>query len=211
MRLPTFPHLALAFRKARPMHRADLELLRKLPARYAYLAHEPGPKMLVHGLDHYGVQEYPGGADNPIILAWARELDRPPYTWIGDMFAKGGDAVPWCGVFVGMVAKRAGKPLPNNPISALAWADWGHGVLDRPMLGDVLTFTRNGGGHVGIYVGEDDTAYHVLGGNQSNSVNITRIAKSRFYKARRFYAVGRPANVRAIRLGADGPLSENEA
>jgi hypothetical protein len=43
-------------------------------------------------------------------------------------------------------------------------------------LGDVLAFVRNGGGHVGLYVDEDASAYHVLGGNQSDRVSITRVA-----------------------------------
>lgn len=37
---------------------------------------------------------------------------------------------------------------------------------------------------MGFYWAEDDDAYHVLGGNQSNSVNITRIAKDRLLSAR---------------------------
>lgn len=53
------------------------------------------------------------------------------------------------------------------------------------MLGDALTFKRNGGGHVGIYVGEDSTCYHVLGDNQSNMVCITRIEKTRCSGIRR--------------------------
>ena len=193
------------------MHRADPELLRKLPARYRDLAHEPGPKMLVEALRHYGVREYPGAADNPVILKWARELDRKGYSWIGDMFARGGDAVAWCGVYVGMVAKRAGKALPKNPIRALAWSGFGKQVLGPPELGDVLVFTRKGGGHVGFYVGEDDTHFHVLGGNQSNSVSIARIAKSRLYGAFREYRIAKPANVRRIYRDAKGLVSENEA
>jgi len=47
------------------------------------------------------------------------------------------------------------------------------------MLGDVLIFTRGIGGHVGIYVREDDKCYHVLGGNQSDSVYITSKGKER--------------------------------
>lgn len=35
------------------------------------------------------------------------------------------------------------------------------------------------GGDVALYVGEDAGAYHCLGGNQSDKVCITRIAKSR--------------------------------
>jgi cell wall-associated NlpC family hydrolase len=36
------------------------------------------------------------------------------------------------------------------------------------MLGDVLVFRRGGGGHVALYVGEDEEAFHVLGGNQAD-------------------------------------------
>ena len=206
-----FPALARAFRKGYPMHRADPALLRRLPARYAFLAREPAPRMLIEALKLYGVREYPGALNNPAILEWARDLDREGYSWIGDMYRDGGDAVPWCGVFVGIVAKRAGKPVPDNPVKALAWSEWGTACLGPPELGDVLTFSRKGGGHVGIYVGEDDDAFHVLGGNQSDSVSIARFAKSRLRAVRRFYAVGKPGNVRRIRVGADGPLSENEA
>ncbi len=79
------------------------------------------------------------------------------------------------------------------------------------MLGDVLIFARNGGGHVGLYAGEDDDAWHTLGGNQSDAVNIKRIAKGRLYAARRPAYRAQPANVRRIRLAANGVLSANEA
>jgi cell wall-associated NlpC family hydrolase len=80
------------------------------------------------------------------------------------------------------------------------------------MLGDVLTFTRKSGGHVGIYVGEDDVCYHILGGNQSNMVNITRIAKNRLSQIRRTsWKIAQPANVRVIKLNPNGFISENEA
>ena len=69
------------------------------------------------------------------------------------------------------------------------------------MLGHILTFTRNGGGHVGIYVGEDTTCYHVLGGNQSNQVNVMRIEKSRLSQARRTaWKIAQPSNVRVVKL-----------
>jgi hypothetical protein len=80
------------------------------------------------------------------------------------------------------------------------------------MLGDVLTFKRNGGGHVGLYVGEDRTHYHVLGGNQNNQVNVMRIAKTRLHQARRTaWKIAQPSNVRKIELSNKGIISTNEA
>ncbi len=72
----------------------------------------------------------------------------------------------------------AGVASPKVAVRASSWGTWGR-QLTAPRLGCVLVFTRAGGGHVGFYVGEDNTAYHVLGGNQGNSVSVTRLEKSR--------------------------------
>jgi uncharacterized protein (TIGR02594 family) len=174
----------------------------RLPPPYAWLAREGQPKMLVEALKLYGVRETPGPGDTPAVLAWASELNIKGYT---------ADSIPWCGLFVAVVAHRAGKPLPPNPLWARNWAAWGK-PSGQPALADVLVFGRDGGGgHVGLYVGEDAACYHVLGGNQHDSVSITRIAKSRLLEARRFYAVAPPANVRPVRLAASGEISRNEA
>jgi hypothetical protein len=55
--------------------------------------------------------------------------------------------------------------------------NWNGFNKEKTMMLGVLTFKRKGGGHVGIYVGEDSKCYHVLGGNQSNMT--IRIEKSR--------------------------------
>lgn len=112
---------------------------------------------------------------------------------------------------MGIVAKRAGKVIPDSLLWALSWADFGKEATGGAMLGDALTFKRNGGGHVALYVGEDATAYHCLGGNQSDKVCITRIAKSRLYRARRPAYTVQPANVRKCKLASTGSLSTNEA
>jgi len=78
-------------------------------------------------------------------------------------------------------------------------------------LGDILVFSRKGGGHVGFYVAEDATAYHVLGGNQSDSVSITRIAKSRLYSCQRAAYNITPSSVKKYFMDATGKLSANEA
>lgn len=45
-----------------------------LPAQYAWLSKEGGPKMLIEALKLFGTLEAPGAKDNPVILAWAAEL-----------------------------------------------------------------------------------------------------------------------------------------
>lgn len=172
-----------------------------LPKQYAWLANEGAPKMLVEALKLYGTQEKPGGANNPAIVAWANECRIPGYN---------ADSIPWCGLFLAVVAKRAGKPVIDSPLWARSWAKWGTASPDAA-LGDVLVFVREGGGHVGLYVGEDSACYHVLGGNQGDAVSIRRLAKSRCIAVRRLYAVAAPANVRPVRLAPDGQPSTNEA
>lgn len=174
-----------------------------LPAQYAWLSKETGPKMLVEALKLFGTLEAPGARDNPVIIAWASE--------IGLAKTYSHDSIPWCGLFMGVIAKRAGKDVVDSPLWALSWADFGKPAGSSPMLGDVLTFKRDGGGHVALYIGEDASAYHCLGGNQSDKVCITRIAKSRLYKARRPLYNVQPSNVRKVVLASTGKLSTNEA
>jgi len=175
-----------------------------LPSRYGWLAREPGPKMLVEALKLYGTLEAPGAKNNPTIVAWAKEVGGE----VADVYKA--DSIPWCGLFMAVVAKRAGKEPPPHPLWALSWSAFG-AKADAPALGDVLVFTRSGGGHVTLYVGEDRDAFHCLGGNQSDRVCIERIAKGRLYAARRPLYRVRPANVRPIHLDATGALSLNEA
>jgi uncharacterized protein (TIGR02594 family) len=175
-----------------------------LPSRYAWLAREPGPKMIVEALKLYGTMEKPGAANNPTIVAWAKEVGGE----VADVYKA--DSIPWCGLFMAVVVKRADKEIPKHPLWALSWSAFGAKV-DVPALGDVLVFTRSGGGHVGLYVGEDASAFHVLGGNQSDRVCITRIAKTRLYAARRPLYRVQPTNVRPVHIEGTGALSLNEA
>jgi uncharacterized protein (TIGR02594 family) len=174
-----------------------------LPALYAWLAREHGPRMLVEALALYGTRESPGAANNPAIMAWAAECGIKGYT---------ADSIPWCGLGMAVAAKRAvwDHAPGGNPLWALNWAKWG-APADVPSLGDVLVFVRPSGGHVGLYVGEDTRAYHVLGANQGDAVSIVRIAKSRLRAARRApWKVMQPGNVRPVQLAANGKVSQNE-
>lgn len=181
-----------------------------IPDAYRWLSKEPAPKLLLEALKLYGTKEIRGDDNNPVILGWAAEVGG----WVAEYYKA--DSIPWCGLFVGVCAGRAGFPFGQKMLGAKNWIGWGNPVDlpagQHPMLGDVLVFVRDGGGHVGIYVGEDDQAYHVLGGNQSDAVTIARIAKDRLLAARRCpWKVAQPQNVRRVFLKAQGGLSENEA
>jgi uncharacterized protein (TIGR02594 family) len=162
--------------------------------------------MLKAMLGLYGTVEVPGSGDNPDILAWAEEVG------VADRYKH--DETAWCGLAMAVAAKRAGYPADFDPLWALNWLDWGHAAgISAPMLGDVLVFRRTAGGHVGMYVGEDQTHFHVLGGNQGDACNITRFAKATWTKGMSFGFVGarrspwrfaRPPNVRRVFLAPDG-------
>lgn len=122
--------------------------------------------------------------------------------------------VPWCGAFVA-TALRKWYPeieIPQNPLVARNWERFGSPCT--PQTGAVMTFWRGRRdgwqGHVGFYVGEDSTAYHILGGNQRNAVTITRIAHSRFLRAR--WPKEHAMTGERVKLRANGQrLSINEA
>jgi uncharacterized protein (TIGR02594 family) len=158
--------------------------------------------MLLEFLKIYGVTEVPGVKDNPVILEWAKE------TGLDTSYKH--DATAWCGLAMAVVAKRAGKELPPTPLWALNWAQFGNKVTDGAKLGDILLFKREGGGHVGLYVGEDDDCYHVGGGNQSDTTNIVRKSKDRLYAIRRPVYINQPPNVRRINLSPEGSIDNQE-
>ena len=173
-----------------------------LPKAYGWLQQESAPRHLLKAVELFGVTETVGSIHNPVIMGWARELGlQNVYT---------SDEIPWCGLYAAIVIHRAQRPVVKDPLWALNWNNFGVRVT-TPMLGDILTFTRKSGGHVGFYVGEDDTAYHVLGGNQGNKVSVVRIAKSRLSQARRPQYTSQPTNIRKITLASTGALSTNEA
>lgn len=184
-------------------------------AKYGYLHAPDVPRMISEGVRLLGVVEAPGSTNNPTILGWAGEIERALRTQglAHRTLGYTSDSIPWCGLFVGVVAVRAGwtKQMPTTPLWARAWLGFGQ-VATIPSLGDVLVFKRDGGGHVGLYVGEDMVAYHVLGGNQSDKVSIARVEKSRLLGARRpEWRFAQPKSVKRIKLTASGALSKNEA
>ena len=120
-----------------------------------------------------GVREGPKALNNPVILDWADDLD----------IHYPSDDIAWCGLFVAhcVGATLPDEPLPANPLGARNWAKFG--TASKAAEGAILVFWRkspqSGFGHVGFYHGEDAATYHVLGGNQGDSVSIAKVAKDR--------------------------------
>lgn len=154
-----------------------------------------------------GLKEIAGLKSNATIMGWAQRFGG----WIASFYTN--DDIAWCGLFVGHVVAVTlpREKLPTNPLGALQWAKFGR-ELNGPALGAILVFRRDGGGHVGFYLGETATHYRVLGGNQNNSVSITLIAKDRLVTSGiRWPTTGeQPALGRVMSAGLD-PVTTNEA
>lgn len=153
-----------------------------------------------------GLKEAPGAANNATILDWARKLGG----WIAPWYVARGDATPWCGLFVAHTIATAlpAEPLPQNPLSALAWATWGV-PLANPTVGAVMVKKRTGGGHVFEYIGEDDRHYYGIGGNQSDSVSVQAFKKADVIAIRWPSTVPVPATSHRPRM-VGGVLSTKE-
>ena len=177
------------------------------PAGYEWLGRIGQlPRTISEGLALLGTAEIVGKGSNRTIMGWRDELNQAGVAISG----YSDDDIPWCGLFAAIVAHRAGKAVVTSPLWARNWSNFGAGFRSGA-LGDVLVFVRNGGGHVGFYVAEDASAYHVLGGNQGNRVSITRIAKDRCIAVRRPIYTVTPGSVKPYQVKAGGALSRNEA
>lgn len=164
----------------------------------------PEPIWLSVAATHIGIREIPGSLSAAVIQRWAADL--------GVSAIYDNDDVPWCALYLNRVMKACHLPMTGSGydlLRARMFATWGQ-PLDGVALGAILVFTRPQGAHVGLYLGETDTLYHIRGGNQSNAVSDTWIAKDRC-TARRWPA-GLPLPIQQpIVTTTNGmPVSDNE-
>lgn len=142
-----------------------------------------------------GIKEIPGEKHSPAVVAF-HQLGGSP--WFDD------DETPWCSSFVHFIASYClGLVAPTkSKARARMWLTVGVPVdIQEAIRGHDLVILKRGTGvqpdetvtnapgHVGFYVKHDGQFVWVLGGNQSNSVNIQRYLKSRVLGIRRLYAV----------------------
>lgn len=165
------------------------------------------PKMVTEAMKYLGTKEIPGKQSNPVIMNMAKELG------ISNIYTN--DDTPWCALFMSYICKKSGKPIPFSGyhyLRAASFSKWGKAVgKDDAQLGDILVFTRQGGGHVGLYIAETEKTFVVLGGNQGNAVSFTEIAKNRLSDVRRYYSIAAPESAKKYYVNSSGEVSQNEA
>ena len=149
-----------------------------------------------------GTREIEGSQSNSTIMRWARNLGLSSYK---------NDDTPWCGLFAAACMNDNDISTKGfNILGARQWLKFGYKV--KPQYGAVMVFWRGSksgwSGHVGFYVSEDNSYYHILGGNQSNMVNVTKISKNRFLGAR--WPNGFEPSGKVIRKRFDGKVTTNE-
>jgi uncharacterized protein (TIGR02594 family) len=166
----------------------------------------PALPWLLAAQSKLGIREIAGSKHNPTILAWLKLLG----AWWSN------DEEPWCGTFVAICLREAGLPIVAHWYRARAWAGWG--IETTPRLGALLVFGRDGGGHVGWYLGQAlrlvdgrmVLCFRVRGGNQGNRVCDAWIPAARLIACR--WPAGVPVTTVAMTLSAgDGPVSTDEA
>jgi uncharacterized protein (TIGR02594 family) len=117
-----------------------------------------------------GIYEYEGAADNPRVVEYLSSTN------LG-ITERSNDETPWCSAFANWCVENAGH-AGTDSAWARSWLNWGQ-APEKPRRGCVVVLAREGGGHVGFYMGETSTDIKVLGGNQSDKVCIANYPKSR--------------------------------
>jgi len=136
-----------------------------------------------------GTLEYADG-HNPKIVQYFADVG---HSWVQD------DETAWCAAFVGAMLKRAGMPHTGK-LNARSYQYWGDEVsLDAAQEGDIVVFWRGTPdgwqGHVGFFVRHSGDSIDVLGGNQSNQVNIKAYPVDRLLSVRRAPNTSQPSRV----------------
>lgn len=131
------------------------------------MIHNTATDMLAMMMQFYLMREIPGEDDNAIILHMFHDLG---FDDIQD------DETAWCAALWNYCAKQCGIRYKHGSLSARDALSVGIATA-HPRVGDTVVFWRGDPaswqGHVGLFLGFEDDKIHVLGGNQSNQVNIT--------------------------------------
>lgn len=133
------------------------------------------PVWLTTARRYIGLKEVVGPLHNDTVVNFFSITGN---SWVKD------DETPWCGAFVGAVFALSGmgnvRPPGEkaNALRAREWLNVGAPVeLKDAKPGDIIVFSRASGGssagHVAFFLSMNGDKVTILGGNQTNSVNIS--------------------------------------
>ena len=129
-------------------------------------------------LSVFGLKELSGSKHNEQIVEF---FNVSGHSWVKN------DETAWCSAFVNWVCIESGFEA-SKKLNARSWLDVG-AEIETPRLGDIVIFWRESKsswkGHVGFFIREEGENVFVLGGNQSNGVNIKPYSKARVLGYRR--------------------------
>ena len=129
---------------------------------------ENAPDWLKVAYSELGQTEIIGPAENPRIQAYFKAL--------GDGRNRSDEIDDWASPFVEWSLQQVGKSGPKN-MDPFSWLEWGAPTND-PKLGCVVVLSFAGLRHVGFYMGDEGDFIKILGGNQDDSVRVSRYMKS---------------------------------
>lgn len=129
-------------------------------------------------LGEYGITEIVGSEHNPEVLKYFHEIGQE---WVDN------DEMAWCSAAVAWCCMKASYEYTNK-LNARAWLFVGV-AIEKPELGCIVVLWRiskdSAYGHVGFFITERNGFVYMLGGNQSNQLNIRAYPKERVLGYRR--------------------------
>lgn len=132
-----------------------------------------------------GTAEWKNG-NNPKVVAYFKDS--------GNAGVKD-DETAWCAAFVGAMLKRAGLK-GTGKLNARSYLEWGTPVDRKDAKpGDIVIFKRGNSswqGHVAFFVKDRGALIDVLGGNQSDAVNVKGYQAAMLLGIRRASAKAKP-------------------
>lgn len=156
---------------------------------------------ITKALTYLGLKEIKGEVDAPEIVQFWKDIK------LGGIKD---DETPWCAGYVGAVLEQVGIRSTRSAASQ-SYLKWGE-ALKEPIMGCIVVFKRDGGGHVGFVMGKDQKGnLMVLGGNQSDAVNIKPFKTDRVVGYRWPVGVPKPTDGKLVLVASNGKVSTNEA
>jgi len=129
-------------------------------------------EILIEMLRHYGLKEVVGDKHNPEIVAMFSEIG---FDWVKD------DETAWCSAALNYFCFKLGYER-SGKLDARSWLKMPIIVL-QPSIGDIVVLWRGSPnswqGHVGLFIAKDLNNIWILGGNQSNMINISSYPRER--------------------------------